>query len=236
MTIVGPCATGDEATTFLSMDSRTLTIGAVALALLGAAGLLLSQRSEIRRLTAEVDELRAQLDQMASLQDSNRQLAEKLKSATEASQANQNELMRLRGQGSRLRQLEQENAQLQAQRQDLNRRLSAAPAAVAPSPTPSPAQGQAHVATNLEADTTDLGMVELTDGVPMRFELGGGTNCVVTPRALSDGNITMEIKTEVINADGTASKLGMSQLTARPGQACSISVGDRMIALGAKLK
>jgi hypothetical protein len=215
------------------MNSRALTIGALVLALLGAAGLLLSQQSEIRRLAAEVAELRTQVGQMASLQDSNRQLAEKLKTAAEASQANQSELLRLRGTGSRLRQLEQENAKLQAQRQELNRRLSAAQEAAPLSPQ----QGQAaHVTTPSEAGETDLGMVELADGVPARFDLGGGTNCVVTPRGLPDGNITMEVKTEVTSADGITSKLAMSQLTARPGQYCSISVGDRMIALGAKLK
>jgi DNA repair exonuclease SbcCD ATPase subunit len=126
------------------MNSRALTIGALVLALLGAAGLLLSQQSEIRRLAAEVAELRTQVGQMASLQDSNRQLAEKLKTAAEASQANQSELLRLRGTGSRLRQLEQENAKLQAQRQELNRRLSAAQEAAPLSPQ----QGQAaHVTT-----------------------------------------------------------------------------------------
>jgi len=225
--------TANEATTLLSMNSRTLTIGALAFALLAAAGLLWLQRLEMRRLTAEIAELRTQPDQMASLQDTNRQLAEQLKAATEASQANQNELMRLRGQGSRLRHLEQENAQLQAQRQEVRRRLDAGQAA----PPPSPEQAQAlPVTTPPEADETDLGTVELTDGVPARFDLGGGTNCVVTPRALSDGNITMEVKTEVTTADGTTSRLAMSHLTARPGQHCSISVGDRMIALGAKLK
>ncbi len=215
------------------MNSRMLIIGALTLALIAAAGLLLLQQSKTRAMAAEIADLRSALDRMASLQDINRQLAGELKAATEASQADQSELMRRRGQSSRLRQLEQENAQLQAQRHDLNRRLSAAQAAAAPAPD----QRQAtRVATNPEADTTDLGMVELMDAVPTRFDLGGGTNCVVRPRALSDGNITMEIKTEVIGPDGTASKLAMSQLTARPGQSCSISVGDRMIAIGAKLK
>src|ERR1039458_10276985 len=54
---------------------------------------------------------------MASLQDSNGHLAEQLKTAGESSQADRGELMRLRGQGVRLRQLEQENTELKAQRQ-----------------------------------------------------------------------------------------------------------------------
>ena len=86
------------------------------------------------------------------------------------------------------------------------------------------------------SDATDLGMLELPDGIAARFDLGGGTNCVVTPTALADGNAKMQITVEVTNADGTASQLGTSLLTARPGQHCSISVGDRMIALAVKLK
>jgi hypothetical protein len=85
-------------------------------------------------------------------------------------------------------------------------------------------------------NTTDLGALELSDGVAASFELGGGTNCVVTPRASSDGNATMEITMAVTNADGTVSELGTSRLTARPGQHCSISVGDRMIALAVRVK
>jgi hypothetical protein len=85
-------------------------------------------------------------------------------------------------------------------------------------------------------NVTDLGMVELSDGIAVRFDLGAGTNCIVTPKMLSDGNAQMEITVEVTNADGTASQLGQSRLTARPGQQCSISVGDRMIGLAFKLK
>jgi hypothetical protein len=44
-------------------------------------------------------------------------LVQQLKTAVETSQADRSELVRLRGQGVRLRQLEQENAELKAQRQ-----------------------------------------------------------------------------------------------------------------------
>ena len=87
-----------------------------------------------------------------------------------------------------------------------------------------------------KANTTDLGMLELSEGTPTRFDLGGGTNCVVTPTATPDGNATVEIAMGITNADGTVSELGTSRITARPGQHCSISVGDRMIALSVKLK
>ncbi len=46
----------------------------------------------------------------------------------------------------------------------------------------------------------------------------------------------MEIKVGVTNADGAFYEVETSRLTARPGEHCSISVGDRMIALAVTLK
>jgi RNA polymerase sigma factor (sigma-70 family) len=219
-------------TKIIAMTTLQKTTIATALALAAGTGIYalrqgLQWREQLQTLQQQQAPLAAQVQR---LEQERSQLSEQLKAAVEASQANQNELIRLRGRGSRLRQLEQENAQLQAQRQELNRRLGAAQLAAIPSAEQAQA---AHLTTRLE---TDLGMVELTNGIPARFDLGGGTNCVVVPRALPDGSILMEIKTEVTNTDGTASELDTSRLTAPPGQYGSISVGDRQIALRAKLK
>ena len=206
--------------------------------LLGMAALFLMQQQQITRLVEENADLRTQLNQMASLRDSDGHLGEQLKAAVETSQADRNELARLRGQGVRLRQLEQENTQLKAQRQQLAQQIHEGQLAVASSEQP-----PVTIASDVKVTTvappvnvTDLGMVELSDGIAVRFDLGAGTNCVVTPKMLSDGNAQMEITVEVTNADGTALQLGQSRLTARPGQQCSISVGDRMIGLAFKLK
>ena len=216
-----------------------LRVGATVAVLLGFAGLLAVQQLKIKHLMAENADLRRQLAQIGSLQDSNEGLAQQLKAAIAASQTNQSELLRLRGQGPRLRQLEQENAQLKSERQQLALQVRQSQAAVA-------ALGQGRVTAVSEVakatgdgphrDTTDLGSLELQSGIAVHFDLGGGTNCAVTPTALSDGNNMMEIKVGVTNADGVFSELGTSRLTARPGQHCSISVGDRMIALAVTLK
>lgn len=97
--------------------TRKLKAGALVVVLLGIAALFLLQQQQITRLAEENVDLRTQLTQMASLQDSNGHLTEQLKTAAEASQAERGELVRLRGQGVRLRQLEQENTELKAQRQ-----------------------------------------------------------------------------------------------------------------------
>ena len=220
------------------MSTKPIEV-ALVVVMLGIAALLLVKQQQIKRLQAENADLRTQLSQMGLLQDTNGLLAERLKGAAETSQANQNELLRLRGQVVRLRQLEQENAQLKSQRQQLDRQMQQTQlAAVSSKAEEVTAVSEVVKVGNgiSNANTTDLGMLELSDGTPTRFDLGGGTNCVVTPTATPDGNATMEITVGVSNADGTISELGTSRLTARPGQHCSISVGDRMIALAVKLK
>ena len=210
--------------------STKLKVGALVVLLLGIAALFLLQQQQIKRFMGENADLRTRLNQTASLQDSNGHLAEQLKAAAATSQADRSELIRLRGQGVRLRQLEQENTQLKAQRQQLAQQMREGQLAVASSEQPqvTPAS-DVKVTTSPPANVTDLGMVELSDGIAVRFDLGAGTNCVVTPKVLSDGNAQMEITVEATNADGTASQLGRSRLTARPGQQCSISVGDRRL-------
>lgn len=219
--------------------SPKLKLGVAVAVVLGFVGTLQVQQLKIKHLMAENADLRNQLGQMASLQDTNVGLVHQLNAAIAASQTNQNELMRLRGQGSRLRQLEQENGQLKSERQQLTLQMQQRQAATASSE-----QGRVTALTEVDEataaklaeNTTDLGLLELQSGVAAQFDLGGGTNCIVTPTALSDGNNTMQIKVGINNADGTFSELGVSRLTARPGQHCSISVGDRMIALTVNLK
>jgi TolA-binding protein len=215
------------------MKNGKLKIGALIAALLGVGTLMILQHLEVKRLAAENTDLRAQLGQMASSQESSTQLAEHLKAAVGQSQANQSELARLRGQVSRMRQLEQENTQFKAERQKLDQRMREAQAAATPPPQP-PSVAPPTSVPGLP--TTDLGMLELPEGIATRFDLGGGTNCLVTPTALSDGNVAIQLKAEVTRADGTAWETATSRITARPGQHCSISVGERMIALAVKLK
>jgi hypothetical protein len=162
-----------------------------------------------------------------------------LKSAAGTRQANQNELLRLRGQVVRVRQLEQENAQLKSQRQQQDRQVQRSPAAGASSeqrPTVVSEVVKATADNPPRQDTTDLGSLELQSGIAVHFDLGGGTNCTITPTALADGNNMMEITVGVTNTDGTFSELGTSRLIAPPDHRGSISVGDRMIGLAVKMK
>lgn len=181
-------------------------------------------------------DLRTQLSQMASLQETNGRLAEQLRAVAETSKASQSEVLRLRAQAARSRQLEQDNTQLKTQRPQLEQQLQQQQATVFSSEEPtSMVVSELKISTEILPET-DLGPLELQDGVAVHFDLGGGTNCVVTPTALSDGTVATRISSGVTNADGTISELGIARITSRPGQHCSISVGYRMIALAVKLK
>jgi hypothetical protein len=213
-----------------------LKVGALVVVLLFIATLFMWQQQQIKRLRAEAAALREQLEQASSLRDEYQRLAEQSKAAADGSQAARNDLMRLRAQATRLRQVEQENAQLKIERQNLAHRAAQAQAAVPPSEPPPTAPASELTVGASPTNVTDLGVIELSDRAPAQLDLGAGQNCIITPTVLSDGNIQMEIAVEGKTADGKAEQLGQSRLTARPGQQCAISVGDKMIALTPKLK
>jgi len=218
--------------------STKLKVGAAVVVLLGLAVVFMLQQRKITRLMTENADLRSQLGRLASLSAANESLARQLE-ATRAARTNQDELLRLRAQGARLRQLEQENVQLKSERQQLATQLRQSQATVVSAGT-EPATAVAEKArtsdVNPDPSTADLGALELQGGVTVHFDLGGGTNCSVTPTVLADGNNLMEIKLGVTSADGTFSELGTTRLTALPGQQCAISVGPRTITLAVTVK
>jgi TolA-binding protein len=211
-----------------------IKVGIVAATSAGIALVIIFQRLELARVSREAGELRQQATQIDSLQAENDRLTQQLNDARAAAGTNESQLARFRGQAVRLRQLEQENAQLKLKGQDLQNQLSSARSAAAMSDSvpQTPSAG----ANPSPPPTTDLGVLELTDNVGRQFDLGGGTNCVVTPAALADGNIAMRLVMAANNSDGTPAILGQSRLEARPGQYCWISVADRIIRLAVTVK
>ena len=138
--------------------SPKLKFGAAVSVLVGLASLFYLQQQKINHLIAENAGLRSQLGEMRSVQDSDVGLAEQLKAAVAASQTNQNELLRLRGQGSRLRQLEQENTQLKSERQQLALQMRQSQAAVASSE-----RGQVTAVTPVVKKADDSPTLDTTD-------------------------------------------------------------------------
>ncbi len=103
-----------------------LKTGALAVILIGAVAFTFRQHQQIKRLMAERAVLHDQVGQAASQQDEIQRLAAQIKATIEGSEADRGELMRLRAQASRLRQVELENAQLKIERQRLASQVSQA--------------------------------------------------------------------------------------------------------------
>jgi exonuclease VII large subunit len=106
------------------MKSSKRRSAVIAVAFLALAAIVVWQQLRARRLMAEAAALRDQLEQAATLREENERLARQLQAATERSQADLSELVRLRGQAGRTRQIEQENAQLKNERERLAKQLA----------------------------------------------------------------------------------------------------------------
>jgi|SRR5579862_852086 len=192
-----------------------LKYGMLAVVLLVLLGLVAWQHQQIELLRTEGNDLRAQLAQATLLQDENERLTQQLKKAVEDSRSDQQELVRLRGQSSRLHQLEQENTQLKAERA----RMIAE--AKQPQLTAAPAEPQQPVVSAQAPGTsppnvTDLGVVEFSDGVPQRLTLGPDKECMVTATQLADGNLQMNF-TSASEINGTPVQTEQA-LTLAPGR------------------
>jgi len=112
------------ATTKLKVAGSVLLAGLVAL--------IFWQQQEAKRVRGEADTLREQVEQVATLRDENQRLRDRLKEATEASEANSRELLRLRAQAGTSRQVQQENARLKSERDRLAEQPSPPPPAEPP--------------------------------------------------------------------------------------------------------
>ena len=190
-----------------------LKAGALAAILVGVAAVMFWQQQQIKRLMVEGAALHDQLGQAASLRDENQHLAAQLNASVEDSQADRRELMRLRAQSSRLRQLEQENAQLRIERQRLATQAQQAAASSEQQQRVPPSDVKASASP---AGVRDFGVVELSDRTPMRLELGAGKECIVTTTVLADGSLQTVFTSESeINGVPIQSK---QALTLTPGK------------------
>lgn len=206
-----------------------LKIGTFLAVILGFGVMVLVHQSETKRLQHEIVSLRSQLEAASQLQEENRRLSEQVRTAREALLTERGELLRSRAQNQALRQLEQENAQLKTKWDRLTNEppvAAASDTAAATSPPPIPDAG----------NVIQLGAVELTHGVPNRFDLGNGQQLLITPLLLDNGSLQMDLALVARNPAGQDNVLASPRVTAQEGQRVSISVGNRMISFEATLK
>ena len=73
---------------------------------------------------------------------------------------------------------------------------------------------------------TNLGVVEVSDGVPIRHALGDGRAYILTPTVSNDGRIEMKLDLEVTNSSGAVETLQGPTETVFPGNEARVAVAD----------
>jgi hypothetical protein len=102
-----------------AMNTKKLSAGLVTAAFLALIAIVVFQQLRITRLQSAIAALREEAGALSSLREENQRLAEQIRTASSKSQNDIGELLRLRAQSTRLRELEQKNTQLLAEQNRL---------------------------------------------------------------------------------------------------------------------
>ncbi len=78
--------------------------------------------------------------------------------------------------------------------------------------------------------TKDLGVVELVEGTPQHFTLGGQGSCTLTGKHLTDG-IEIDFVIELTHQNGAVDTLSRPTITTAPGQHCVVETANGNIGL-----
>jgi len=73
---------------------------------------------------------------------------------------------------------------------------------------------------------TNLGVVEVSDGIPIRHALGDGRAYILTPTVLKDGRIEVRLDLQVTNSSGAVETLPGPTDCVLPGNEARVSVND----------
>jgi hypothetical protein len=99
---------------------------------------------------------------------------------------------------------------------------------VTPAARPAPA-----APSNLIA--AQLGVVEVSDGMPSRHDIGGGRVCIIKPTILKDGSVRMAISFAETNASGDK-YVSSLQVETLPDEAVSMANGVISVSLTPHIK
>jgi len=83
---------------------------------------------------------------------------------------------------------------------------------------------------------SDLGVVELTPGVPKRLSFDRSKTCIIVGTPLPNGTVQLDVAVEATNTDGTIQRSSAPKFASWPERACAVSVGDVSIGLTPKLQ
>jgi hypothetical protein len=116
-------------------------------------------------------------------------------------------------------------------------KFSPAPGPVAAKQAPVMISGMATVATNavVVKSPHDLGELTLTNHYETCVHLGGGKDCLVTPRMIDSHNIELTLALETRAPGGKVHDLTVTQVTARSGRPMEVAVGNFQFSMTPKL-
>ena len=86
-------------------------------------------------------------------------------------------------------------------------------------------------ASSAQPNVKDFGVVELTNGVQGRYEMGGGKVCFLTPTVQPDGGLMLAMTVEE-----SGKVVSKPRVLTRSGVAFSIAVGDIGISMTPVIK
>jgi gas vesicle protein len=212
-------------------NMKNFIVGILIVILVGTGAALMIQQQARVKLRQENETLRQQLDQLTRLQADNEQLSNRLAQAMAAAEARTTELLKLRNDVGMLRKQSLEIADLQKKNQQLNTSLANSRSAQLERTPPETAL-KVNAPANAAADAAtgpDLGVVQLVNQTPSRFDLGGGKTCTLTPTIGADGNYDIKVIFETQKADGQAAQTETGEIITSPGRGVRLNVGDSSI-------
>jgi hypothetical protein len=92
-----------------------------------------------------------------------------------------------------------------------------------------------HSPTAASPKVTDLGVVEVSDGTPIRHDLDGGKVCVIIPTVITNGSARQVMLAMTIEQPDST-KLACPKVVAFAGQPVEVRVGDIDIRLTIGIK
>lgn len=95
---------------------------------------------------------------------------------------------------------------------------------------------QPAVAVSPDVTYTNLGVVEISDGVPISHALGDGRAYVVTPTIFKDGTVEIRLDLQKTNASGVVNTVHGPTTRYMPGIQVKLSVEDVGICITPRIK
>jgi len=89
---------------------------------------------------------------------------------------------------------------------------------------------------SLSEKTTTLGVVDLSNQSPVRYNLGDGKACTITPKLVEGGMHEVSVAIEVTDASGKSKVLGTPRARPLPGQPVTVAIGDITVSFTPKFK